>query len=411
MNAHVYLAYGGIEATVFDSQVITFLEGLRRGAGIISRPVVFQDLKTYYFARASLADPLARLETACGQKPILLPRIPRDLASLDTTMLKRTLTRHHTGTVTIHARGTQSAHLAARLKSEGLPIKLIYDCRGVEAHESLDIARREKLFTFAAYNDMWFKRIIAMEKEASRAADKIFCVSETLKGYLMDAHGISPDRIDVIPGCVNTAIFRQDETLRATIRRNLGLGSRFVLAFTGSMRAWQQPQTLALALRAAKNADKNALLLAITTDTASLTKELLKTGFTKDDYRVMSLAHKDVAAHLTAADCGLLIREPTLVNQVAWPTKALEYLACGLPLVTTKAPEDISRLVRTHNVGAVAESHDETGLSDAIKCLQALSAQDTARMRSRAVALAKERFDWKIVLPLVIDRYRQLDAA
>lgn len=50
---------------------------------------------------------------------------------------------------------------------------------------------------------------------------------------------------------------------------------------------------------------------------------------------------------------GLLLREKSLVNEVASPTKFAEYMLCGLPCILTEGIGDYSRLAREHDIGTV----------------------------------------------------------
>jgi len=64
-------------------------------------------------------------------------------------------------------------------------------------------------------------------------------------------------------------------------------------------------------------------------------------------------SHHEVPGYLAAADVGLLLREPCLVNRVASPVKFAEYLAAGLPVLLTEQIGDYSALAAAHRVGCV----------------------------------------------------------
>ena len=58
-----------------------------------------------------------------------------------------------------------------------------------------------------------------------------------------------------------------------------------------------------------------------------------------------------LSAILAACDYGILIRENTVTNQVASPTKFAEYLASGLPVIISPNLGDYSAFVETHHCG------------------------------------------------------------
>jgi hypothetical protein len=67
------------------------------------------------------------------------------------------------------------------------------------------------------------------------------------------------------------------------------------------------------------------------------------------------LAPDRVADHLAVCDYGLLLREPTITNRVASPTKFAEYLAAGLDVLISPGLGDLSDFVRRHGCGLVVD--------------------------------------------------------
>ncbi|HQF28754.1 MAG TPA: hypothetical protein PLD36_09070, partial [Bacteroidia bacterium] len=63
--------------------------------------------------------------------------------------------------------------------------------------------------------------------------------------------------------------------------------------------------------------------------------------------------HQEVTAILTACDTGILIREQSVTNQVASPTKFAEYLSAGLTVIISDHLGDYSDFVRDNNCGTV----------------------------------------------------------
>ena len=58
----------------------------------------------------------------------------------------------------------------------------------------------------------------------------------------------------------------------------------------------------------------------------------------------------------------MLIRENTVTNQVASPTKFAEYLACGLPVIISDNLGDYSVFVETNGCGVnLKEKQEKTG--------------------------------------------------
>ena len=64
--------------------------------------------------------------------------------------------------------------------------------------------------------------------------------------------------------------------------------------------------------------------------------------------------HQEVPIVLSACDMGILIREDSVTNRVASPTKFAEYLSAGLQVIITNNIGDYSDFVKVHQCGIIA---------------------------------------------------------
>ena len=62
---------------------------------------------------------------------------------------------------------------------------------------------------------------------------------------------------------------------------------------------------------------------------------------------------EEVPVYLAACDYGILVRENTVTNQVAAPTKFAEYLHSGLKVLISEHIGDYTAFVQEHNCGVV----------------------------------------------------------
>ncbi|MBI4667792.1 MAG: glycosyltransferase [Elusimicrobia bacterium] len=407
MLSIVYLAYGGAEPTVFDSQVLSLLR-LTKAQGVSSHLVVFHNWKEFFFKRPYLVEKTAQCLRIAGCSLDLLPRIPRNIFRINERLFKL----NHAGRPAprlIHARGFQSAALACRLKRRWPGLRVILDCRGLEAEEFLMITEREKNRSPNWLDRCWFAKIKDQEKEAVEQADHIFCVSHSLKRYLISAHGVSENRIDVIPCCADSRRFPWPPPRREFFRKKLGLENRLVLVYAGSVRAWQPADWLAKGLMAAKKAAPNAFLLILTPQRGKALKALAEHKCHSGDYCVMAADHSTMPEYLSAGDIGFLLRESHLVNEVACPTKTAEYLASGNLLITTPHPADISGIVKQEGVGEViGHPHDWEGFAAALSRLNEELKGGGYVLRQKSRTVAEHYFFWERYLPIIIERYRTL---
>jgi hypothetical protein len=108
--------------------------------------------------------------------------------------------------------------------------------------------------------------------------------------------------------------------------------------------------------------------------------------------------------HLSAADVGLSFILPAPSKRACSPVKNGEYLACGLPVVTTAGIGDYSELVSGQRVGVVVNALDAGTIEGSAGNLRELMREGAAlRTRCRQAACSHAGLT-EIVLP----RYRQL---
>jgi len=342
----VYITCDGICNSVFDSQVYSFVRGLR-DRGVDLTLVAFSPLAQMR-VRAFLEKQKAIADGVDGNA-IFLPGIPNlgtFTAEINAARLKRVVhdVFGNRGGV-VHARGSWASWMAIR----GGARRLIADFRGDQEaeyrlYENAPLITRMKL-----------KGIRRVEQEVCAKAAAIQCVSVALADFLVTARGAVRDRIQVIPTCVDLRMFGAGADVRAQVRSELALGVDFVVAYCGGARRWNCPAKQVEAFVAVRNLVRNAKFLVITPD-AERMRALLAESLPRSEWRVVSAEHREIPRLLAVADLALLIREPNPVNFVASPTKFSEYLASGVPVVVSPGIGDTERIVRQWGCGAVWRS-------------------------------------------------------
>jgi glycosyltransferase involved in cell wall biosynthesis len=91
-------------------------------------------------------------------------------------------------------------------------------------------------------------------------------------------------------------------------------------------------------------------------------------------------------AYLSAGDAGLSFVLPAPSKTACSPVKNGEYLACGLPVVTTPNIGDYSDLVARRHVGVVLDTLDPYGYRRGALALRDLLQDPSLRSRCREAA-------------------------
>ena len=107
--------------------------------------------------------------------------------------------------------------------------------------------------------------------------------------------------------------------------------------------------------------------------------------------------YQDWADLLLECDLALTLHHDTLETRLAFRSRVLEYIWCGLPIIATHG-DATSELVDRYQLGAVVDYEDVDAVADAIDTL--LDEGDTAR--EDAFAAARQDLTWeKLARPLI----------
>ncbi|RJO70200.1 MAG: glycosyltransferase [Myxococcales bacterium] len=277
---------------------------------------------------------------------------------------------------------------------------VVADLHGVQA--------AEYLYGGASESDPAYRRFVDDERRAVLDADLTFVVSEAFKRYVIDEYGAAEDKILVTPSCADTNEFRIDENARAGIRAEIGVGDRPVIAFVGSAQGYHVFDEVLRFVQAAREIRPDVFALVLTTDPEAVRSALSEADL-GDSSAVRRVPHAEVPRWLNAADLGLLLREPSLVNAVASPVKAAEYLACGLPLAISEGVGDLSALVRQEKLGVVVETLDGKAYAGAARRFFAgWEGSDREALRARCRRAAVRRLSWESCMKTFDAAYRRL---
>ena len=151
-----------------------------------------------------------------------------------------------------------------------------------------------------------------------------------------------------------------DATLRNEIRLKLGWNDSHIITYIGNIfYPWQHlSKTIRVYKKIKKELSKKAkLLLLIRKADHQLAEEFIaKHELDQDDYYLQEVPHNEMKGYLSASDLGIVIRDFHEMNRVVIPGKLLDYLACGLPVITSSVFGNISEYIKNNNYGLVLET-------------------------------------------------------
>lgn len=260
----------------------------------------------------------------------------------------------------IMARGVFATNLALRMRSLKLARKVCFDARGAYAAEWEEYRLID--------DDALIAQFRPLEHAAVHKADFRLAVSQMLVQHWAERYGWKGDGYVVVPCALGT-----DHRIAPVADR--ADRSSITLVYSGSTAGWQSFELLKQVLVPLLEGQPRVKVLFLSKP--DVNNQVLRERFPA---RVeVRWAHpEEVSTLLAQCDLGLLVREDTVTNRVASPTKFGEYLAAGLPIIISEHIGDLSQLVHDEGLGTVVKS------GAALPMLEPTDATTTARLQSFA---------------------------
>jgi len=226
----------------------------------------------------------------------------------------------------IHARGHVGAAYAINsLQMLNIRKPVIADIRGAIVDE-LKMTKQKRAEFYSRMASV-IERIIFAE------SDYFFFVSRRMQQYFSEKYSIPPDKSSVFPTIVDEKHFRPSDSDRITLRKQLGINDKFVYVYVGSVEPWQNVDKILLRFNQQVQKDNSLFLLLIVNSPEAVTQLMRQLHIDSKNIPILSLPYSQVGKYLNACDAGLIIRDDSVINQVASPTKINEYLACNLRII------------------------------------------------------------------------------
>lgn len=196
--------------------------------------------------------------------------------------------------------------------------KIITDAHGIAAEEERLVGRNSRA-----------KLIEAFEKEAVNGSRAVVVVTEAMADYFRNHYGAYSTKFIHLPiSTVNVGLENWNKV-------------KDLVIYSGGLHQWQNvPEMLEVVAR--KGNEFNFLFL--TNSVKELEKLAIKAGV-RNKLSIKTVEYEQVFSELKKATFGLLLRDDTPVNNVAFPTKLIEYMACGVvPIIKSDKVGDLKRM-------------------------------------------------------------------
>lgn len=207
----------------------------------------------------------------------------------------------------------------------------------------------------------------------------------------------------VLPCAVDLNQFRPLPNHRERLRRELGL-TGIVFAYVGKAGGWYDTEGMVAFLAVAKKFLGDVMLLVLTPEDSSRFRALCERANIKLVTR--AALPSEVPEYLSTADVGLSFRHRFPSQLSCSPIKLAEYLACGLPIISTSGCGDFDELIEAEDVGAIVEKDSPESYTKAALSIKRLLADPLTSERCRLVA--RRSLDLEEVVTRYSSIYRNL---
>lgn len=306
--------------------------------------------------------------------------------------------KHGVHAIQCEAHAATMAVLAGEWPSS---IKIIADIHGASPEES--DYRQQEMGLPVKGTRHWLKGI---ESAMLKRAYQVFVVSENMKRHL-GSQG-STENVMIVPIGVDDVAFNISD--RAIQRKKLGFSSEPICVYSGGAQNYQCIGETGELFLELKKGIPDLRWLILTNDQNEFHKELQRAGvIVPDDTVFTSVARDEVPEYLAVSDVAFLLRKNHIVNSVSCPTKFGEYLAAGLPVVTTPYAGHAPDYVEQYGVGYILK--DNLEFADTVSLVNKVTDYLDGRMRSTCQDVARTHLAWRTISKRVVGMYRNIFAS
>lgn len=286
----------------------------------------------------------------------------------------------------IHAASNHVNALPALLAARQLGIPFQYEMRGL--WELTRISRQPAYEGSQAY-----KQGLQLEALVARHADRLFVISEQLGNYVQSNWSVAPERIALLPNCIDPARIMPAEAAQAEPN---------TIGYAGSLIGYEGLDTLvdAVDALARRGTDVRVNIVGDGEARGQLEAQVRRLGLA-DRIRFFGKMPPEAAREILSRSALVCIpRKPFKVCQIVPPIKLVEALAMAKPVIVPELPVFQDELGDSA-AGWFFRAGDSAHLAEVI----AAALSDTGELQRRAANArrhAVSQRSWRHFVPAVL---------
>lgn len=390
----LYLSYDGMMEPLGQGQVIAYLERL---AGEFRIHLISFE-KPADLARTDALRALEARLAAAGiswhqQRYHKWPRFVSTVWDMARATLAAIAIARREQIVVLHARSVLSAAMLypAKLFSRA---RFIVDIRGFWVDERVDGGQ-------ITAGGIMYRLLRCMENAMLSAANRIVALTHASARALRDdpRFGWPAASVEVIPTCADLDAFTPAKTSPAG----------FVVGYVGQIGGWYRFDRMVELFAEFRHVRPEATMLVINrSHHDEMHRIFAHYGIPRDSYVVRGAELAEVPAEVRQMTVALSINAVNFANIARAPTKLAEYLACGVPCLSSEGVGDVEEILEGECVGVVVRDFSDKGKRAAVARMLALL--DDPDLSGRCVETARRRFALSDGVASYRRLYRELSA-
>lgn len=166
-----------------------------------------------------------------------------------------------------------------------------------------------------------------------RSSDRLVVVTPAFKEHLIRHWRVPAEKIFVVENGVDTRLFGR-LACNVALRRELDADEKFVVSYIGTIGAAQGLETLLEAASRLRERAPQVLFLVVGEGAEKARMVSLARARGLDNVRFVDQQQREkIPAYISASDACLVLLKKTELFKTVLPTKMLEFMACGRPVI------------------------------------------------------------------------------
>jgi glycosyltransferase involved in cell wall biosynthesis len=200
-------------------------------------------------------------------------------------------------------------------------------------------------------------------------ADRIVVVTPAFREHLLAHRGVSKNKISIIENGVETSLF-SPASQNADLKRRLGIGDRFVVGYIGTIGMAHRLETIVEAASILRSlAPEVAFLVVGEGAEKEQIQGLVRSKGLSNIVIVEQQLREGIPEFINACDACVVMLRKSHVFQTVLPTKMLEFMSCGRP-VLLGVDGQAREVLEKANAGMYFEPENALALVQAISSLR-----------------------------------------